>query len=120
MSSRRSNACPLGFDNSMCELPYSACENYRFCDYQTLSWSLPYIFDADNSALIVTNLDPRCYRHDPVTHSYRECYLLSFIPIIEAAWREAGWWPAVYNKRFVNGSALSDYDVNGDYDPIPF
>jgi len=120
MSSRCSNACPLGFDNSMCELPYSTCENYRFCDYQTLSWSLPYIFDADNSALIVTNLDSRCYRYDPVTHSYRECYLLSFIPIIETAWREAGWWLAVYNKTFVNGSALSDYDINGDYDPIPF
>ncbi len=126
--SRRPRVCPLGFDNNTCYLPSAYCPNYLYCEYQTLAWSLPYIFDSENNALIVTNGSPKCYRlvrHKDNEFSeglYGECYVHSFVDIIRAAWQDAGWWPAVYNKNFICPTDSNDYDprLDPDYDPIPF
>ena len=114
--------CPLEFDNAICKLPDSFCGNYRFCEYQTLSWSLPYYLDK-NGFLIVTNL-AELYRFT-INESGNLVYPISFHDstysnIIRAAWQEAGWYQAIYNRNFVNCQPLVYVLDLNDYDSIPF
>lgn len=117
--------CPLGFDNSMCFLPKSACENYRFCELQSFSWGLPYYF-ADDGSLVV-NCFARLYRFYLCTIPNRSIERSSYCAvetddnfqhIILTAWKLAGWDSAVRNKNFVLLSIHADLEVN--FDPIPF
>jgi hypothetical protein len=128
--------CFLGYDSNICYLPDNTCENYRFCQQTAAAWPLPFYWDENNSALVISFSRAsirECWNPTIIYHTidggalvdsnvlggfsselcegYYEPF--SFRKFIKLIWEQLGWMAAVINPNF-------PHEVNPDYDPIPF
>lgn len=128
--------CPLGYDSNTCHLPDNSCLNYRFCQETVAAWPLPFYWDANDSALVVSFSRASIRERWNVTVIHHtvdggasvDSIVLSgfssdlyeadyergaFCKFIKLIWEQLGYMPAVANPNF-------PHTLNPDYDPIPF
>jgi hypothetical protein len=128
----RATVCPLGYDSNQCDLPLNRpCDNWGYCESQTLSWPLPYYYL--DGALIIGSpyyrymLDKDYvppfvddYKPDITDTSWSEHWLepvmdYEFYTFIISYWEFLGYASACDNPYY-----NPDPILDADWDLIPF
>lgn len=113
--------CLLGYDSNTCYLSDKACSNYRSCQVVASAWPLPFYFDDENGALVVSfsRASSRERWNQTVINDTllggfaSDYYDADFAYDIQLIWKQFGWMPAELNPNF-------PFYLDPDYDPIPF